>query len=60
MSFFILLHVVSDSGALRFYFLFAVNIVMEYVAVVGDFGAVLRGVDLGGADVPNEVKFFVE
>ena len=40
--------------------MFAVYIVMEYVAVVGDFGAVFGSVDLGGADVPNEVKFFVE
>ena len=60
MSFFILLHVVSDSWALRFYFLFAVYIVMEYVAVVGDFGAVFGGVDLRGADVPLGVYFFVD
>ena len=52
MSFFILLHVVSDSGALGFDFLFAINVVMEYVAVVGDFGAVFGGVDFGGTDVP--------
>ena len=31
--------------ALGFYFLFAVYIVVEYVAVVGDFGAVLGGED---------------
>ena len=55
-----MLHVVFDSGALGFYFLFAVYVVMEYVAIVGDFGAVLGGVDLGGADVPNGIEFFVD
>ena len=56
----ILLHVVLDSGALGFDFLFAVYVVMEYVAVVGDFCAVLGGVDFGGADTPNGIEFFVD
>ena len=55
-----MLHVVFYSWTLGFDFLFAVYVVMEYVAVVGDFGAVLGGVDLGSADVPNGIEFLVE
>ena len=60
MSFFILLHVFFYPWTLGFDFLFAVYVVMENVAIVGKFGAVFGCVDLGGADVPNGIEFFVD
>ena len=40
-------HVLFYAGTLGFNCLFAINIVMEYVAIVGNFGAVLGGVISG-------------